>query len=322
MTGERDRLDSDTMIDEAKTVFVLTGLTSSGKKKVGVEVAAHIDAEIISLDSMKVYRGMDIGTAKPGGGDRSRAVFHMLDLVDPSDSFSAGKFLEIARELVEDIHCRGRRVLFLGGTAFYLNSLLNGLFAQPASDPAVREGLMHEARERGTAYLHGRLRGADPSSADDIHPNDLKRIVRALEVIQTTGKPLSWLKEHRTVRIIPNPARTAALRWPATVLEKRIRDRTTKMIAQGLVDEVRGILEGGGFGPESSKAIGYREIIAHLEGSITLDEAAEAISRNTLRFVKKQETWYRRFDSIRWFELQSAGDLPRVVEEMARYFRA
>lgn len=304
----------------ARTLFNLVGLTACGKKKIGIAIAESINAEIISLDSMKVYRGMDIGTAKPTEEDRSRAVFHMLDILDPKESFSVGAFLETARAQVERIQGRGKEVLFLGGTAFYLNCLLNGLFTAPDSDPLIRDELLREARAMGTAHLHGRLRGADPHSAEKIHKNDIKRLVRALEVIRVTGRPLSWLKRHRTTRIIDNPTRTVGLRWPLAMLEERIRKRTARMFARGLVDEVRAILDGPGFGPESGKAIGYREILSHIEGDLTRREAEEEINRNSLKFVKKQETWYRRFPEIRWFELRSTDDAGRVAEEAAAYF--
>lgn len=303
-----------------RNLFTLVGLTACGKKKVGIAIADRIGAEIISLDSMKVYRGMDVGTAKPSPENRAKARFHMLDILDPHESFSVGSFLEEARDHIGRIHGRGCEVLFLGGTAFYLNCLLNGLFNAPQSDPLIREELIEEARQMGTAHLHGRLRGADPESAAVIHPNDIKRLVRALEVIRVTGKPLSWLKQNRTTRVIDNPIRTVGLRWPQHLLEERIRKRTAKMFDKGLVDEVRAILEGTGFGPESSKAIGYRETIAHIEGTLTRDEAEEEINKNTLKFVKKQETWYRRFPEIRWFELHSANDTERVVGEAAVYF--
>jgi tRNA dimethylallyltransferase len=302
-------------------VFSLVGSTASGKKTVGVAVARLIDAEIISLDSMKVYRGMDIGTAKPSPRDREQAAIHMLDLIDPSESFSVGEFLSKARDLVEQIHGRGRRVLFLGGTAFYLNCLINGLFDVPVSDPALRVSLQAEAEEKGTLYLHGRLRGADPDSAAAIHPHDLKRIVRALEVIQTTGAPMSRLKRDHTVRVVKNRIVPAGLRWPAEITSARVRARTKRMIDLGLVEEVRRILEGSGFGPEAGKAIGYREIVGFLHGRHSLSDASEAINRHSLRFVRKQATWYRRFEEIRWFEPQSANDLSVIVDGMAGYFR-
>lgn len=304
-----------------RTLYVLVGLTSSGKKKVGIETARLLDAEILSLDSMKVYRGMDIGTAKPSARDRSRAAFHLLDLVEPAESFSVGRFLEMARSSVAALHDRGREVLFLGGTAFYLNCLLHGIFSGPPADPAYREELLALVREKGAAGLHGLLRGADPDSAEKIHPNDTKRVIRALEVIQATGKPFSWHKLHRTRRIIENPIVLAGLSWPPQDLEKRIRARTAAMIGKGLVEEVRRIRQAGGFGPESGKAIGYAEIIRHLEGVLSIEEAEEAINRNTLKFVKKQETWYRRFPGLRWFNLTPESDPVAVAAEVARYFK-
>ncbi len=305
---------------EEQPLFVLVGLTSSGKKKVGIETARLLNAEILSLDSMKVYRGMDIGTAKPSPHDRSRAVFHMLDLVEPDESFSVGRFLETAKAKVGEVHGRERRVLFLGGTAFYLKCLLNGLFDGPPADPAYREELLAFEAERGSLTLHGLLRGADPESAGEIHPNDTKRVIRALEVIQATGRRFSWHKANRTERIIANPLVLAGLRWDLSELEKRIRHRTAAMIRRGLKEEVSRIVEGPGFGPESGKAIGYVEMIQHLNGDLTLDEAEETINRSTLRFVKKQETWYRRFPEIRWFDLGSESQPEEVASEVARYF--
>jgi len=299
---------------------VLVGFTASGKKKVGVTLAERIDAEIISLDSMKVYRQMDIGTAKPSSADRRRVPFHLLDVVDPCESFSVGKYLEAARDRVREIHERRRRVLFLGGTALYMNRLLHGLFSTPPLDPRYKAELLDDASRRGTLYLHGRLRGADPASALTIHQNDLKRIVRALEVIHATGKPLSWLKANRTMRMIPNPAVVAGLRWPRETLEERIRRRTRKMLEAGLVEEVRRILADPGFGSESGKAIGYAEIIDHLYGRLSLSEAEEAINRNSLSFATKQETWYRRVEEMRWVAMASAVDLDRAVDELAEYF--
>ena len=305
----------------SRPVFVLAGLTASGKKKVGIETASIVDAEIISLDSMKVYRGMDIGTAKPSAGDRSRIKFHMLDMIDPDESFSVGRFLEKARDEINEIHARNRRVLFLGGTAFYLNCLLNGIFSEPPdTDDSYRKELIDLSHAGGADALHEKLRRLDPESAGEIHPHDLKRIVRALEVIHTAGKPLSWLKKNRTERIVANPTVLAGLRRPSEDLEGRIKARTSKMIAAGLVDEVNGIREGGGFGIESAKAIGYREIISHLDGELTLAEAEKAINRNTLRFVKKQKTWYKRFPAVHWFEMKSPADVKKVSAAIARYF--
>ncbi|MHC4945412.1 MAG: tRNA (adenosine(37)-N6)-dimethylallyltransferase MiaA [Planctomycetota bacterium] len=303
-----------------QTVAVLVGLTASGKKRVGVRAAERIGAEIISLDSIKVYRGMDIGSAKPGPEDRKRVPFHLLDILDPCDSFSVGQFLLLAEETRREIHARGRRVLFLGGTAFYLNCLLNGLIEGVDNDPALRRSLLDAAEREGPEALHRELLEADPPSAESIHPHDTKRIVRALEVIRLTGHPLSWLKAHRTRRFLKGDFRVAGLRWPMEILKTRINARTARMLEKGLVGEVESIMEGNGFGPESGKAIGYREIIAHLKGDITLEEAEEQINTATWRFAKKQMTWYKRFDAIRWFDVHEDSDPEALSESVAKYF--
>jgi tRNA dimethylallyltransferase len=306
------------MIDP--TVSVLVGLTASGKKRVGVLAAKRIGAEIISLDSIKVYRGMDIGSAKPGPDDRGAVPFHLLDILDPFESFSVGQFLTLAEAKRKEIHDRGRRVLFLGGTAFYLNCLLNGLIEGVDDDPALRRSLLDRAEREGPETLHAELAAADPSSAEKIHRNDTKRIVRALEVIRLTGHPLSWLKAHRTRRFLTCDFRVAGLRWPMETLKSRIMARTGRMLEKGLVEEVDSILKGGGFGPESGKAIGYREIIAHLNGELTLEEAEQQINTATWRFAKKQMTWYKRFEQIRWFDVADATEPEALAEEVADYF--
>lgn len=303
-----------------QTANVLVGLTASGKKSVGVRVAENLDAEIISLDSIKIYKGLDIGSAKPSKEDRERVRFHLLDILEPAESYSVGQFLEAASTCMKEIHARGKRVLFLGGTAFYLNCLLNGLIEGTGNDPEIRRNLLEQADAEGPEALHRILEKEDPPSAETIHPRDTKRIVRALEVIRISGKPLSWLKEHKTTRFIEGPFRVAGLQRSREDLKARIISRAEKMIAKGLVEEVRSLLEGPGFGPESGKAIGYKEIIAHLQGELSLEEAAQKINTATWRFAKRQMTWYKRFDEIQWFEIRENDTLERIVEEVTRYF--
>lgn len=299
---------------------VLVGLTATGKKSVGVRVAARMDAEIISLDSVKVYRGMDIGSAKPKKADRETVPFHLLDILEPSESFSVGQFLVLARDAMEAIHARGKRVLFLGGTAFYLNCMVNGLVDGIGGDPVIRRGLLERVQHTGPEPLHDELKEKDPACASKIHPNDTKRIVRALEVIHATGKPFSWLKRHKTRRIIPGPFRIAGLKRPMEEVKQRITRRAQKMIEQGLVEEVRALLDSTGFGQESGKAIGYREIIDHLQGGIGLDEAVQRINTATWRFAKRQMTWYRRFEQIRWFDVSVSGDVEKIAAGVGDYF--
>lgn len=300
--------------------FVLVGSTASGKKTVGVQLAERMGAEIISLDAIKIYRGMEVGTAKPAPADRLRVPFHLLDRLDPRESFSVGQFLTLAAEAVRDIHGRGKAVLFLGGTAFYLNALLNGLIEGVGGDPEIRRRLLGDAERDGPQALHRLLVREDPPTAEKIHPNDTKRIVRALEVIRMTSRPLSWLKAHQTRRFIPGPFIVAGLSRSMENLRERIAERTERMIRAGLVDEVKAIRDGGGFGPESGRAIGYRQILAYLDGQITLDEALERINQATSRYSRKQMTWYRRFPQIRWFTLSEKQDAGAVIGEIGGYF--
>ncbi|MFH1998132.1 MAG: tRNA (adenosine(37)-N6)-dimethylallyltransferase MiaA [Planctomycetota bacterium] len=304
----------------AQPVYVLVGLTASGKKRVGIRVAKAIDAEIISLDSIKIYRGMDIGSAKPSMEDREKIRFHLIDILDPSQSFSVGQFLEAAAQCMKEIQGRGRKVLFLGGTAFYLNCLMNGLIEGVGHDPEIRRYLLEHADKEGPESLHRILQNEDPPSASSIHPRDTKRIVRALEVIRLSCRPLSWLKENQTKRFINGPFRVAGLQRTREDLKARIISRAEKMIEKGLVEEVRHLLETTGFGPESGKAIGYKEIIAHLKGELSLDEAAQKINTATWRFAKRQMTWYKRFNEIRWFEVRVREELDQVADAVSAYY--
>jgi len=301
-------------------IYVLVGLTASGKKNVGIQVAEFLDAEVVSLDSMKIYRGMDIGSAKPSPADRARIPFHMLDIIDPQGSFSVGRFLSLARDVVEGIRARSRKVLFLGGTAFYLNCLVNGLIENIEEDLEARDKLMARVEKEGPDVLHSELNEIDPESSQLIHPNDTKRIVRALEVFVSTGHTLSWLKKHRTRRVISGPFRIAGLKWPNENLRDRIARRTEKMIKKGLVEEVREIMDGSGFGTESGRAIGYLQIIKHLDGEMSLDEAVEAINTATWRLARKQMTWYKRFEQIKWFQPAKTADEQDTARAVAAYF--
>lgn len=304
----------------SEPILVLVGLTASGKKKLGLRVAERVGAEIISLDSMKIYRGMDIGSAKPSPEDRAKVPFHLLDLLDPGETFSVGQFLSLAAEKVEEIRARGRRVIFLGGTAFYLNCLLNGLIEGVDNDPALRRRLIEWAEREGPEVLHGQLREKDSETADKIHSRDIKRIVRALEVIQITGQTLSWMKENRTRAFIKGPFLVAGIRRDPDRLKDRIAIRTRRMIEQGFVEEVARISSSGGFGPESGKAIGYRQILEYIEGRTNLEEAVEQINTATWRFSRKQMTWYKRFPQIRWFDVEEGDDLEEKAVSVSRYF--
>jgi tRNA dimethylallyltransferase len=271
----------------------LTGPTASGKTAVGVALARVLDAEVNALDSMTLYRGMDIGTAKPSIPERGGIPHHLIDVLDPWESASVAEYRAMALAAVADVTARGRRALFVGGTALYLKALLRGLFQGPGADPDLRRGLQEEAGRRGSAALHARLAALDPPAARRLHPNDLRRIIRALEVIALSGRPLSALQtEHE--RPAPPEVPVFALRRPRDELHERIDRRVVQMFDAGLIDEVRALLAGPRpLGPVPAQGVGYREVIDLLAGRATLADTVDRVRARTRQFAKRQETWFR-----------------------------
>ena len=283
---------------------ILTGQTASGKSVVAVCLAKATGAEIISVDSMKVYRGLDIGTAKPSLASREVVPFHMIDVVDPQESFSLAGYLDGARTAAYDVKARGRHALFVGGTPLYMRGLLYGIFDGPCADWALRAQLKEQARRSGPGVLHDELRKVDPVTATRLHPNDMRRVIRALEVVRKTGRPISAHQRQYPAPKAAVPYRMAALRRSDADLQGRIRRRTDRMFAAGLVDEVRRALARGELCRSVRKAIGYREVIACLNGEFSLDEAARQIVHNTWRLARKQRTWLKSFPSVEWLDVQ------------------
>lgn len=284
-------------------LWFLVGPTASGKTAVGVEVALRIGAEILSLDSMSVYRGMDVGTAKPSPAERARVAHHLLDIAEPHEAFSTGRYVAAAEAAIADLSARGKRPFFVGGTALYLKALTEGLFSGPAANWALRNRLIAEAEAKGAPALHRRLQDVDPAAASRIHPNDLRRIVRALEVHEATGRPIS---EQQTQFGSPSPrfdCVLAGIRRDRGELYDRINRRVDAMFAQGLVEEVRALLaRPGGISHAAAQFVGYREVIAHLRGELSLGDAIERVKARTRQFAKRQGTWFRSFPQIRWVE--------------------
>lgn len=299
-------------------VTVIVGPTASGKTGLSLMVAKRVPAEIISADSRQVYRRMDIGTAKPDPDARRLVRHHCIDVADPSEVYSAGMFAEAGRAAVADILSRGRLAVAVGGSGLYLRALVDGLFDGGFRDHGLRTRLNREAIESGTAALHDRLRAADPDSAEKIHPNDLKRIVRALEVAELSGRPMSRMQREET-----RPADFNTLwygvRWPRESLYRRIDDRVDRMMRAGFLEEVRGLLASGRTGADPAMdALGYRELTAHLQGRLTLDDAVEAIKMRTRQFAKRQMTWFRPDSRIRWFDANAESDFEAFAEVIAQ----
>ncbi len=292
---------------------ILTGQTASGKSTVAVRVAELTGAELISVDSIKVYRGLDIGTAKPSRSVRERVRFHALDVVEAWESFSLARYLECARSAEGEIRARGRRPLYSGGTPLYLRGLLYGVFEGPGADLALREELTARAQREGAGALHDELRRVDPVTAQRLHPNDAFRVIRALEVARATGRPIS---AHQRQYPAPCPAvayRMAALRREEADLKARIARRVERMFAAGLVDEVRRMSEGRGLCVSARKAIGYREVLRHLAGEWTLAETVAQVERNTWRLARKQRAWLKSFPGVMWLDVKPEEDVESVV---------
>lgn len=295
----------------------LTGPTASGKTGVGVALAQRLDAEVVALDSMTLYRGMDVGTAKPTWGERQGVPHHLIDVLDPWESASVADYRGWALQAIAAIEGRGKRVLFVGGTALYLKALLRGLFEAPAADRALRESLEQEYDRLGAAALHARLAALDPATARRLHPNDARRIVRALEVIAVVGRPLSALQtEHGE----PAPAAVPvfAIERPRPELHQRINQRVDQMIRDGLVDEVRALQAGERpLGPVAGQGVGYSEVIEHLAGRLTLDQAVERIKARTRQFAKRQSTWFRGLAEVRSEPVAADEGADAVAERLA-----
>jgi len=278
--------------------WFLAGPTAAGKTSLGVRIAERLGAEIISVDSMAVYRGLDIGTAKPGPAERLRVPHHLLDVVPPSESYNVARWLAAVTAALADIRSRGRRILFVGGTPLYLRALRDGLAELPGEVPEIRERLRGEVEAFGPAVLHQRLTGVDPEAARRIHPNDAKRIVRALEVA-ACGPPLS-----AAFAPAPHPVfarQMMILDLPRVLLRERIDRRVERMFADGLVEETRLATEGpGGIGATASQAAGYGEALGVLAGTLTLDAAIRMTQQRTRQLAKRQLTWLRSFPGAVW----------------------
>ena len=302
--------------------WILTGPTASGKTAIGIELALRLNAEIVSLDSMAIYRKMDIGTAKPTTQQRYIVTHHLIDVVEPHEDFSLARYLESAARVVADIRQRGREVLFVGGTPLYLKGLLRGIFEGPSADWLLRQQLLDEAQHHGPGYLHARLAQVDPLAAARLHPNDTRRLVRALEVFQRTGQPISQLQQQFDVGRPAHEARVFVLDWHREQLVARIHARVHAMFAAGLVDEVRSLLaQPQPLSSTARQAVGYREVIEHLEGQSDLAQTVELVCRHTRQLAKRQGTWFRSLCECRFVPMTQdatppTSERPQIISSL------
>ncbi|MFO7761800.1 MAG: tRNA (adenosine(37)-N6)-dimethylallyltransferase MiaA [Thermodesulfobacteriota bacterium] len=292
--------------DSCYNLIVLAGPTGIGKTKISLGLAEKLGGEIVSMDSVQVYRYMDIGTAKPGAREKKEVAHHLIDIVDPDDTYNTGRFIRDASKAIEDITGRGRLPLLVGGTGLYMKGLLEGITPIPRIPEEIREKIKKQLKDLGNEELYRRLQEIDPVTADRISINDSQRLTRALEIFETSGRPWSDFlaenendmdqeeKKYNPFKICLNCARE--------ILYDRINRRTYRMIEKGLIQEVEGLLAMG-YGPDlpALQSIGYQHMINYLEGIWDKDEAIDLMARDTRRYAKRQLTWFSRDPDIHWF---------------------
>jgi tRNA dimethylallyltransferase len=297
--------------------WFLTGATAVGKTAISIRLASALNAEIISLDSMSIYRGMDIGTAKPPLELRQHVPHHLIDIRDPHETFSVSQYRDLAHAAIDEIRARGKEVLFVGGSALYLKAMLRGLFQGPPADWDFRREVEAEVAQTGDAALHDRLRQVDPVSAHRLHVNDRRRIIRALEVLRLTGKPISHWQLEFDYATPGEQCRVFTIRRPRAELHERIAARVEGMFQQGLVDEVKRLLETGReLSHTAQQAVGYCEVLAYLAGAMDLPTTKERVLIRTRRFARHQETWFRGLSECRILDLTPDESPDQTVERI------
>ncbi|MBQ2840923.1 MAG: tRNA (adenosine(37)-N6)-dimethylallyltransferase MiaA [Oscillospiraceae bacterium] len=300
-----------------KKIVCIVGPTASGKTALSIALAKKLDGEVVSCDSMQIYKGMDIGTAKPTASEMQGIAHHMLSIVDPSENYSVARYVDDATAIVEDILSRGKLPIITGGTGLYVDSLVNGTeFAQFSGDTKYREELFALYEEKGAAYIHGLLCTVDPERAEQIHENNVKRVIRALEIYKATGKTIT---EH------DNATKLKEARFDATYiglmfedrekLYERINLRVDMMLKDGLCEEVKRLLDAG-TDPKSTsmQAIGYKEMISYFNGESTLGDAAESIKQASRRYAKRQMTWFKRNKNINWIAVDKSENISDLLQ--------
>jgi len=305
------------MSDPFHDCWFLTGATATGKTAVALALAGRLGAEIVSLDSMTIYRGMDVGTAKPTAEEQALVPHHLLDIVDPADEYSVAQYVVDAAETVAAIRARGREVLFVGGTPLYLKSLLRGLFDGPPANWELREEIEEELEQVGQAALHERLMQVDPVAASAIHPHDTRRMIRALEVYRATGEPLSHQQMQFDDGRTAEECRVFVLRRERSELHRRIEGRVEAMVQGGLVEEVRSLTaDGKRLGRTASQAVGYREALQYLAGEIDAGQMFAQMKARTRRFAKRQGTWFRSLSECRFVDVAGELDAAAIAAQI------
>jgi tRNA dimethylallyltransferase len=303
---------------EKPRVVILLGQTGVGKSKLVIELAEKLGGEVVSADSMQVYRHMDIGTAKPTLDEQKRVRHHLIDLVTPDQPFHVDLYRTLARKAIDQLHKDGKPIWVVGGTGLYIKGLTQGLFAHPKIDPDVRIKLKREAEEKGEASLFQRLQRVDPKTASRLHPHDVFRMIRALEVFDSTGIPISFFQEQHRFKERPYRTLKIGLELSREDLYRRIEERVDQMIERGFLQEVRSLMEMG-YGPELKpmKSLGYKQMVQFLSKGMTWTEAVREIKRDTRHYAKRQWLWFKADPEICWREVST--DRKRIFHEIMSF---
>lgn len=304
-----------------KQIIIIAGPTAVGKTEYAIETAKAINGEIVSADSMQLYKYMDIGSAKPTPEELSQVKHYLVDEIDPREKFSVAKYQKLAKAAIREIFDKGRVPVISGGTGLYINSLMYEMdFAAPPSDEAFRKEIEDMALKKGRDYIHSKLAELDPDAAARIHPNNVKKVIRAIEAAQNGNKVKDF--DNAQVPAADYDVLLAGLTRDRAELYERINRRVDILIEKGLVEEVSSLMQMGlGYDDISMKGIGYKEIIGSLEGKYTIEEAIELIKKNTRHYAKRQLTWLRRYDNIKWFNLSSYEDKTMAMGDILKWLR-
>ncbi len=298
-------------------VIFLMGPTASGKTDLAISLAQLLNGEIISVDSALIYRGMDIGTAKPSKQELALIPHHLIDIKDPSESYSVAEFRQDALDLIDTIYAKGKTPILTGGTMLYFKGLLEGLAELPKTDPGIREQVQAKLNEHGSGYLHDRLLQIDPDSAKRLHPNDPQRLSRAIEVFLSSGKSMTYWHQQQSSQVFPHlNLQLAIAPQDRAVLHQRIEQRFDHMLANGLVEEVKELFERGDLDAEmpSIRCVGYRQIWSFLQGEVSLDEARYRGIVATRQLAKRQFTWLRSWESLHWLDSLEKNNANKVLK--------
>ncbi len=308
-------MDNDWIRPPLLNAWYLSGPTASGKTEIGLELADRIGAEILSLDSMAVYRGMDIGTAKPSWEARRRVPHHLIDIVDPTECYSVSQYVKDAHATAAEVIARGKIPLFVGGTPLYLKTLIRGMFLGPEANWDFRKQIEADLAEFGIESLRARLQQVDPLLAHKLLPGDVRRMTRALEVAFITGKPLShWQSQFERVHS-PDACKLFVLSWERSALHTRVNKRVQAMFEKGLVDEVKGLLDRHQeLGRTASQAVGYREVIQHFQGCQSLTDTVPLVQAHTRQFVRRQEIWFRSMAEIQRIPMAEGKSMDSILD--------